>query len=67
MCIDGYGTLVSLDDRIEDVASRWGSDFVGVRQCRKVTDLLTSTDEWHVIVDAIMNMPEYRKGVTLSD
>lgn len=67
MSVDGNGHLVSFDDRIEDVASRWGDDFAGVRQCRKVVDLLMSTNEWHVIADIIVNMPEYRKGVPLDD
>lgn len=67
MSIDGNGFLVSFDDRIEDVTSRWGADFVGVKQCRKVADLLTNTDEWCVIADVIVSMPEYRKGVILSD
>lgn len=65
MSVDGAGLLVSFDERIRDVAGRWGAAHPRVDACTRVIRRLEATDGWARVAPLIRRMPEYRRGVPL--
>ena len=65
MSVDGAGLLVSFDERIRDVADRWGASHPRVDACTRVIRRLKTTDGWARVAPLIRRMPEYRRGVPL--
>lgn len=65
MSVDGAGLLVSFDERVRDVADRWGAAHPRVDACTRVIRRLEATDGWARVAPLIRRMPEYRRGVPL--
>ena len=59
MSVDGQGHLVSFEQRISDVAERWGENHPRVGQCRRVCERLNASEYWPRLDEAIVSMPEY--------
>lgn len=67
MSINGQGRLVSFDQRISDVAERWGENHPRVGQCRRVCDRLEASEYWPRLAETIVSMPEYGTTRQLAD
>lgn len=65
MSVNGSGLLVSFDERVRDVADRWGATHPRVSACVSVIRRLETTSEWETVAPLIRRMPEYRQGMPL--